>query len=181
MYPQLKTSWHQAMLDFENCPEYIPPQRVYHGTRTPIEKLLSEGLRYPSEQEFLIMIRQALEAAGLSYDQWLDGQAWLRKKGRLHRLQEMKEPYRQKIWTTDDPDMAWRYAERAPELVSESVRCEIYRLYWRRKAVVEMANAAVDRAMAVFGKPVVVVLDARKIHTTGGCGDQKELQRRENR
>lgn len=158
-------------LIFDPCPVFIPPERVYHGTRTPVNLLLKEGLRYPTEKELLGMIQQAIEKAGLSYEAWLDGQAWKERKGRLNHLRELREAYRGKIWTTDRIETAWSYARRAPEIVSEAVRGEIFRLYWRRKAVIEMADEAVEKAMDGVGKPIVVVLDAKKIGARGGCNE----------
>lgn len=158
-------------INFDRHPVFRPPVRVFHGTRAPAELILKEGLRYPTEQELLDMIRHALERAGLSYNDWLDGQAWKQRKGRLTHLREMRENHRSKIWVTDRIETAWSYASRAPEIVSESVRGEIFRLYWRRKAVVEMADEAVKKAMDGLGDPIVVILDAKKIGARGGCNE----------
>jgi hypothetical protein len=156
------------MIDFENTPVPESPVVVYHGTRAPPEVLRRDGLRYPTEQEFMEMIRGAMERAGLSFEEWQRGQEWLIKKGRLTQSREMRQGYRQKIWTTADIETAWRYAGRAPEIVSEAVRNEVYRLYWRRKAAIEMADAAVEKALYGIGNPAVVVLDAKKIGAVGG-------------
>lgn len=157
-----------ATLDFSKAEIPEPPTEVYHGTRVSPDVLKKEGLHYPTESEFMEMIRGAMGRAGLSFEEWKEGQVWLECKGRLNQTREMRETHRQKIWTTARLETAWSYADRAPEIVSEAVRNEIYRLYWRRKTVVDMAENAVCRAMEGIGRPVVVVLDARKIGALGG-------------
>jgi hypothetical protein len=145
------------------------PDKVYHGTRTSEFVLRAEGLRYLGEEHFLNLIRTSLEEIDLSYESWYENQKKMIKKGKICILWEMRKPNRGVVWVTDSENNAWSYARRSPEIVSEAVRNEMYRLHGRKKDIVRIANESVDKSIEWIGEPKVVVLDAKSVGARIGC------------
>lgn len=142
---------------------------VYHGTRISGEVIHAQGLRYPGFDHLINMIKFSMDKTGLSFSGWLEYAKKMDAKGKFNPIRELQEPYRQKIWVTDDVNNAWSYASHAPEAVTKSVRDEFIRLHFRRKNVLDQADEVVKVGTSWIGKPIVVVLDAKKLNTNGGC------------
>lgn len=140
---------------------------VYHGTRAPLFDI-SQGLRYPGEDQMLALIERGMQEVGLSYTDWIFHQEKFVRERRLCILNKMRRPTRKVIWTTTNLETAWSYARRSPELVSEAVREEYLRLHWRRKNAGREASDLSLKAVEWVGDPKVVVLDALKIGARGG-------------
>jgi hypothetical protein len=157
--------------NFDQNPILKPVERVYHGTRISPSVIMDNGLCYPGDVLLLTMVKRAMEVAGFSYADWLLNEEKKSRKGDLTKIWELQQPYRRKVWVTDQLDLAWSYARRAPEIVTEAVRGEYYRKHPRKKNGIEECEALIDRCVADIGQPIVVEIDAQRISAKGGVNE----------
>lgn len=97
---------------------------AYQGRRHPVT-----GDLVPYEvEEMIAYIDKVLRKIGLDFHTWS-------RQGYLAEgiIDELKEPYRRKVWLTTSKETAASYATRSPELAWYALMDAIDNIFWKRR------------------------------------------------